>query len=511
MVSIPAIKVRQWLSEWDNVPVNEQQFQSAPPHEFFVTSIRASDLRALSGVYRRSADTGSTRSKDTYIQRTLENSRSAEIRRYLRSGYPLSTLSDRRMSAEERTSLAKPGWLPTAIVANVIPAGDLRNGNMLSVADSMTVRQAAPSSSIASIEFPESWTPSGWKPQESGPPPLEIIDGQHRLSAFDEDDTDDFELPVVLFSGLDFSWQAYLFWTINIKPKRINASLAYDLYPLLREQDWLEAGETLNVYRETRAQELVEVLWANPQSIWFDRINMLGQPGMRSRRPVTQAAFIRSLSTTFVRPFKGHHGLGGLFGGSADQAGLDWPRVQQAAFLVYAWNSLAESITSRDPDWARPLRSSGGVPTLLPEAASSDDPAIVGDKTLLASDQGVRGFHMVVNDLAYIGARDLLLSKWQVDESLAEEANDPLQFVLEELADSSIGEFIRELGNSLAAYDWRNSQAPGLQPSEKESKLALRGAGGYNVLRDRLLAFLATTGSPRIAELAARVQTARNG
>ena len=49
-----------------------------------------------------------------------------------------------------------------------------------------------------------------------------------------------YELPVIAFQGLDVTWQAYLFYTINIKPKRINASLAYDLYPLLRVQDWLE-------------------------------------------------------------------------------------------------------------------------------------------------------------------------------------------------------------------------------------------------------------------------------
>ena len=69
------------------------------------------------------------------------------------------------------------------------------------------------------------WTNS-WRP--SGMPPLEVIDGQHRLWAFDSAD-EDFELPVVAFHGLDISWQAYLFWTINIKPKRINPSLAFDL------------------------------------------------------------------------------------------------------------------------------------------------------------------------------------------------------------------------------------------------------------------------------------------
>ena len=65
--------------------------------------------------------------------------------------------------------------------------------------------------------------------------------GQHRLLSFDDDINryPGYEIPVVAFVGLDRSWQAYLFYTINIKPKRINTSLAFDLYPLLRTEQCL--------------------------------------------------------------------------------------------------------------------------------------------------------------------------------------------------------------------------------------------------------------------------------
>src|SRR5438445_5291967 len=99
-------------------------------------------------------------------------------------------------------------------------------------------------------------------------PPFEIIDGQHRLYSFEKGVfAEEYQLPVVAFENLDISWQAYLFWTINIKPKRISASMAFDLYPLLRTEDWLERFSHY-VYRETRAQELVEALWSNPHSPW---------------------------------------------------------------------------------------------------------------------------------------------------------------------------------------------------------------------------------------------------
>ena len=109
--------------------------------------------------------------------------------------------------------------------------------------------------------------------------PIEIIDGQHRLFAFEETDEIDghFEFPLVLFENIDISWQAYLFWTINVRPRRINPSMAYDLYPLLRTTEWLERVEGPVTYRETRSQELTEALWSHPESPWQKRIGMLGR------------------------------------------------------------------------------------------------------------------------------------------------------------------------------------------------------------------------------------------
>ena len=120
----------------------------------------------------------------------------------------------------------------------------------------------------AEIIFPLS--DNDWTPQ--GIPPIEVIDGQHRLLAFKDSNLEgNYELPVVAFVGLDLSWQAYLFYMINIKPKRINASLAFDLYPLLRTEIWLTKFEGPIIYRETRAQELVDLLWSHALSPCFTR------------------------------------------------------------------------------------------------------------------------------------------------------------------------------------------------------------------------------------------------
>lgn len=269
--SVPALRVHQWLPDWDKVNFDAEQNQERPKEHFYVFSLSAAKLRKLSGIYRRSTDNMTPRKEDLGIQRRHDRGRSTEIRRYVEAGYPWSDLSEARRKDPVNNKLRKPGWLPTAVVVNILSSGDERNGQKVTETEVIKVADD-PTGKFATLTFPDI--------QDESFPPIEVIDGQHRLFAFEDDDPNvaDFELPVVAFHGLDISWQAYLFWTINIKPKKINASLAFDLYPLLREQDWLDSGEKILVYRESRAQELTEILWASPESPWYKRINMLGGP-----------------------------------------------------------------------------------------------------------------------------------------------------------------------------------------------------------------------------------------
>jgi DGQHR domain-containing protein len=130
-----------------------------------------------------------------------------------------------------------PGWLPTAIIANIKTPGTVRQG--VELLDQNSVKIVDSKDGGVLINLPEGFESEGWAPKGK---PIEIIDGQHRLLAFEEELSNDekYEIPVVAFYDLDITWQAYLFYVINIKPKKINASLAYDLYPVLRIQEWLE-------------------------------------------------------------------------------------------------------------------------------------------------------------------------------------------------------------------------------------------------------------------------------
>ena len=70
---------------------------------------------------------------------------------------------------------------------------------------------------------------------------------------------------------------------------------------------------------------------------------MLGERGTRT---VSQAAWVRSLSSTFFSTGQGS-GRMGLFQAKipALEEPLEWSRGQQAAFLIQVWRDLRDEIT----------------------------------------------------------------------------------------------------------------------------------------------------------------------
>lgn len=502
--SVPALPINQWLPGWQGIDFNSKEHRSKPEPRFYMFSLPARELRSLSGIRRRAAKNAAPRTEDLGIQRQHDPERSEEIGRFVEFGYPWSTLSKSKRESVEFHDLRKPGWLPTAIVLNILTESDERNGQKVAKSDLVKIEEGK---SGLSLQLPYQEWEKAWSPK--GIAPFEIIDGQHRLWAFDDaDNLDAFELPVVAFVGLDISWQAYLFGTINIKPKRINPSLAFDLYPLLRNEDWLEQAESHVVYRETRAQELTEILWAYPQSPWYDRINMLGE---KQNRWVTQSAWIKSLIATFIRPWDRKRGIsGGLFGGRSKNEGevLGWSRGQQAAFLIFAWRALRDAIAQSSHEWAQSLRHPPMIdekPTPRPEDIdAADDLAFYSPNSLLATDQGVRGFLHVLNDVFYQRAAAMRLNDWRPDDR---SSADPLTSVERELAaleNQEFTGFVREVVGTLASFDWRTSSTPELSNEKRREKLVFRGSSGYKELRAQLLEHL-EGGTGDLKEAASRL------
>jgi DGQHR domain-containing protein len=499
-LELPALKVRQWLDTWDEVSYNSKASQAKPEPQFLLFSIKAGDLKALTGVYRRSTRSGTPRAKDPNVQRGHEEDRSETIRDFIKFGFPWCEMGEAKRHSPGAQELRKPGWLPTAIVVNILERGAVRNNKPIPDTDLVTVGEG---NGVVSLVLPKSFTGSGWQPEKVFP--LEVIDGQHRLWAFEDfDPGSDFELPVVAFHGLDRSWQAYLFWSINITPKRINRSLAFDLYPLLRREDWLDRFAGHPIYRETRCQELVEALWSQRESPWYQRINMLGETAQQSglRVPtVSQAAWVRCLMASFVKQWEGAGTrLGGLFGApaSSDDPLLPWNRAMQAAFLIFAGDAVRQEIENAKPKWAEHLRR-------IPEQSlfePNDDEAFYGEYSLLTTDQGIRGMLFIFNDLCYVRSKELKLSDWSwegIDAStkgrrIAATESGAVSASLTSFAKTPAATFLKEIAKGLVTYDWRTSSTPDLTEPERLRQSVFRGSSGYREMRRQLLAHISKLG-----------------
>ncbi|WP_447767927.1 DGQHR domain-containing protein [Sphingobacterium faecium] len=473
---------RQWLTEWDTVKYDEQYRRKPSPH-FYMFSIKASTLKRLSKVYPRTAD--GSRGQDSGIQRKHDPIRSTDIKKYVHGGFPWSELSAKQKSNSENDNLKMPGWLPTAIIANILTPGTKRGNEELKGEHSIQVEDI--DKNICQLTLPHTIHNEDWDPEVA---PIEIIDGQHRLWAFDKDEDfdGDFEFPVIAFYDLDITWQAYLFYTINIKPKKINASLAFDLYPILRVQEWLEhSAEGNKVYKETRAQELTELLWSHNKSPWYKKINMLGDSkgGL-----VTQAAFIRSLLASFIKG-NGNQSIGGLFGSKIETVDkefvLNWNRPQQAAFLILIWSNLLKNISKSDNVWTKLLREENGQQSL--EGIANDDSAFTSKYSLLSTDQGVRGVLHIYNDLCYINARSLHLETFVWKDELKEDFIDieDVNKALNDFSKTDLENFIDNISKVISNFNWVTSSTPKLSDSQRKNQMVFKGSSGYKELRSQLL------------------------
>lgn len=468
---VPAIRFKQWLAEWDDYASVKGSPGEKPAPYIHMFSMRAGDLRMLSDVYRRKRQDGVAEG----IQRFQDGSRTAKILRYVKYGYPYGDLAQ-GLRKEENEHLRKPGWLPTAIVINILRPGDKRRGRTMQAKSAVTVKDVG---SVSKLIIPAI---SGYDSGEL--PPFEVIDGQHRLWAFDPDVADgiipdDFELPVVAYSGLDLTWQAYLFWSINVSPKRINKSHAFDLYPLLRSQDWLDQVGDLTVYREARAQELTQLMYDLPASAWHNRINMLGEKGSGA---VSQNAWVRSLTSSFLSTGKGTS-RPGLFQSeiSPDESSLSWGRGQQAAFLVTFWNDLKASIVD-------------GPRHFWIQAYGPNSVRPFEDKTsLLNQDMGIRAVSSVANDIFFANAQQWGLADWQVPAPEDADAITEADQAIALMASAPFRGRIKAIADGLSRFDWRSLDAPGVKgdPDREVLKRSFRGSGGYTALRVEILKVLA--------------------
>lgn len=510
---LAALKVRQWMPNWDDAKYEPAPPRSKPQDHFFLFSMNAYDLRRLSGIYRRDATKQPT--EDMGIQRRYIPEKSAEIYKYILDGFPLSKINRSRLvDQSELHTLRMPGWLSTAVVVNILGATAERGNKHSKVpkADLITIQEGP--DNTANIMIPQHCLEVSWEPKIH---PIEIIDGQHRLWALEESEETEslwsaetrsallkFQIPVIAFYSLDVTWQAYLFYTINQLPKKVDPSLVYDLYPLLRAEEWLERFEGPEVYRHTRAQDLTLLLWSNSISPWKDRISRLG----REKGKVTQNAFVRSLIATFIKRYvpSEKKQIGGLFGSlrGAHDLVLEWTREQQAAFLIMIWQNVEKELSDSQAPWAEELRTTFGVEATSTKRAANP---FTSHLSLLTTDQGVRCILSIMNDLfvlAYEEDKSLLDhfdwirdNRTIPDDEAVESALKMLKRTLKKAC-----EFANAIAKILAGFDWRTSSALDQKHPQHDRQASYRGSSGYSAIRRHALQFVADSGKVALAKYA---------
>ena len=92
--------------------------------------------------------------------------------------------------------------------------------------------------------------------------------------------------------------------------------------------------------------------------------------------------------------------------------------------------------------------------------------------------------------MLYINSDRLSLIAW--GGTAEDVAGDGVAIALKSLENkTAVREFVEELAKSLSSYDWRASDAPGLDEEQSLLKAAFRGSGGYRELRRHVLKHLA--------------------
>jgi DGQHR domain-containing protein len=112
-----------------------------------------------------------------------------------------------------------------------------------------------------------------------------IIDGQHRMKAFEKVKNLEFQVNVAVFVGADDATKADIFSTVNLAQTKVNKSLVYDLFSLQKTRS-----------SEKTCHEIVVALDEMKESPFFQRIKRLGSAtDGRFGETLSQATVVKGL------------------------------------------------------------------------------------------------------------------------------------------------------------------------------------------------------------------------
>lgn len=233
---------------------------SQPIGDFFIASIPAADLNAISYAdVRRMANEEGEIDQYLGIQRKISPGRIAEIKRYISKSPDATFPSSIIVSVPEQCVT----WDP--------------DSKLMTISEYIDEDDHARSVKFAEI--------------------AKILDGQHRLRGlaegtenlflFEDEGARNFELNVALFIGADLAEQATIFSTVNLAQTKVNRSLVFDLAELSNSRS-----------PQRSCHEIAVVLDSQDESPLHRSIKRLGVK-TKGRdddfEPITQATFVDGL------------------------------------------------------------------------------------------------------------------------------------------------------------------------------------------------------------------------
>ncbi|MDP3803114.1 DGQHR domain-containing protein [Brevundimonas sp.] len=112
-----------------------------------------------------------------------------------------------------------------------------------------------------------------------------VLDGQHRIEGLKGFRGESFDVSVTIFIGADISDQAYIFATVNLEQRKVNRSLAYDLFDLAKSRS-----------PEKTCHNIAVAFDKDTKSPFYHRIKRLGTAtDGRDGETITQATFVDGL------------------------------------------------------------------------------------------------------------------------------------------------------------------------------------------------------------------------
>lgn len=131
-----------------------------------------------------------------------------------------------------------------------------------------------------------------------------IIDGQHRMKAFEKIKGLEFHVNVAVFVGADDATKADIFSTVNLAQTKVNKSLVYDLFSLQKARS-----------SEKTCHEIVVALDEMKESPFFERIKRLGSAtDGRFGETLSQATVVKGLLPYITEDALADRDIGKRFG-----------------------------------------------------------------------------------------------------------------------------------------------------------------------------------------------------